>query len=125
MWLLKGLVWPVLAMVGIVVLVALFDDDRSGQLEVSINANPSLLGIPIPTLLVKNVGRETITILDATINNRPECKPVLSPQSARNTTAPFPLKVGESASDSLKCETVRAKIKTNKGTFEYTFRERN
>lgn len=123
MWLLKGLVWLVLAIAGIVVVAAILDDDKSSQLEVSIK--PDLFLGAVPTLVVKNVGRETITILDATINNRPECKPALSHQSTRNTAAPFALKVGESASDIPKCEVVRAKIKTNKGTFEYTFRERN
>lgn len=122
MWFLKMIGWLVFGFFGLVVLAAYFDEEKSSdQLEVQIKPDP-LFGA-FPTLSIKNVGKESITIVDLTANNRPECAPEFpGPNGTRTYVV---LKVGESGVAVSKCEIVRTKIKTDKGSFEYTFRERH
>jgi len=118
MWFLKALGGLVLGLIGLVVIAVMFDDDKSSaELEVRTKPDP-LFGIA--TLVVKNIGKGPITIIDATINERPECKPDFT----KDSKGPLNLKVGDSDYAVTNCEVVRTKIKTDKGTFEYTFSAR-
>jgi hypothetical protein len=111
--------WAALIILSVVTLALIWDHRNTGELEVRI-----FLG----SLMVRNVGRDTITITDMVANNRAECVPRMiysdsDPNPNLNSAGQrAKLKVGEQAAYSISCNHLsRVEIKTDAGSFEYTF----
>jgi hypothetical protein len=109
-----------LAIVGLAVLAAILviavavemADEGSSPLEVRLEYGK--------LMYIKNVGAGPIRIRETLVNDRPEC----SPRAAGGRPVPEEsLKVGEVTLRGSFCsgEVVRAKIKTDKGVYDYTF----
>lgn len=118
--------WGAVALVSLVVIfVMLVREDRSSSLELRVDFSLWTGWV----LQIKNVGRDTITIVGVTANDRTDCAPhkgsIQLEQDRKRGIKDneWSVKVGETALWYVPCEVVRTTVRTNKGAFEYTFEE--
>jgi len=107
------------AVLGFGALVFVYFGSESSTLEVQVR-----YGL-LTTLAITNTGREPVTILDVTINDRLECAPLKSggPENPKYYP-PEVLKVGDTTLRFPRCGVVRAVMRTDKSTQEYSFSQR-
>lgn len=110
-----ALFWIGIIVVGIVSMIA-FNISGSSDLRVEVG------GLDQMTIVLQNVGRSPITILEITANDRKDC--AFRKTIANNNPSQFNVKlqVGDAQSwFSAYCHIVRAVIKTDQGIYSYSF----